>query len=225
MSVETDSHYDPLLARFGRHFEAGDVVFEQGSPAKQAHLLQTGKVRLVRQSGTHERTLRVANPGHLIGESALLQEGHYTSTAIAIGSCATLALDSATFEQVVASSPSVGIQLIRQLVVRVAEVEDQLDLYVAGSEPTRVVLGLLQLCQREAVMRAGIPQIALSPLELGARVGLDVGTVRRQVQQLRDNGYVRIVDEQLHVTNLDGLRELHRLLEMGDELRTRGAFG
>jgi DNA-binding transcriptional regulator LsrR (DeoR family) len=55
-------------------------------------------------------------------------------------------------------------------------------------------------------------------MELSARVGLDVDTVKRNVQQLRTSGYVRIEGEEIQIPDVEALRELRRLLEMKDEI-------
>jgi CRP/FNR family transcriptional regulator, cyclic AMP receptor protein len=59
----------------------------------------------------------------------------------------------------------------------------------------------------------------VSPLELSARVGLDVDAVKRAVQQLRDGGYLRIVDEKILVPDLEALRQLYQLLGMKEDVR------
>jgi hypothetical protein len=49
-------------------------------------------------------------------------------------------------------------------------------------------------------------------------VGLDVETVKRNVQQLRTNGYLKIDGERIVVPDIDTLRELRRLLDMKTEI-------
>jgi hypothetical protein len=54
-------------------------------------------------------------------------------------------------------------------------------------------------------------------------VGLDVDTVKRAVQQLRDGGYLRIVDELIVLPDLDALRRLYELLGTKEEVRGGGS--
>ena len=49
---------------------------------------------------------------------------------------------------------------------------------------------------------------------------LDVDTVKRVVQQLRDGGYLRILDERVIVPDLEALRRLYQLLGMKEEVRS-----
>jgi hypothetical protein len=56
-------------------------------------------------------------------------------------------------------------------------------------------------------------------MELSTRVGLDVDTVKRSVQQLREGQYIRVSDERLEVPDIDALRKLYGLLGLKDEIR------
>ena len=59
----------------------------------------------------------------------------------------------------------------------------------------------------------------MSPVELSTRVGLDVETVKRAVQRLRDQQYVRIQGERIEIVDVESLRRLYVLLGTKDELR------
>ena len=73
---------------------------------------------------------------------------------------------------------------------------------------------LLRLARRST----GSAEVAVSPVELSSRVGLDVDTVRRNVQRLREQEYVRIVGERVEIPDVEALRKLVQLLGTKDEL-------
>jgi CRP/FNR family cyclic AMP-dependent transcriptional regulator len=50
-------------------------------------------------------------------------------------------------------------------------------------------------------------------------VGLDVETIKRGVQKLRDGQYLRVLDEQVEVPDVDSLRRLFGLLGVKDEIQ------
>jgi CRP/FNR family cyclic AMP-dependent transcriptional regulator len=59
-------------------------------------------------------------------------------------------------------------------------------------------------------------------MELSTRVGLDVDTVKRAVQQLREGPVrARAPMERLEIPDLDALRRLFALLGVKDEIRGR----
>lgn len=216
-----------LISRYGRRFSAGTVLFRDGEPATEAFLLQDGRVRLLKQAGRMERSLRVVRPGDLFGESALLRGAARSSTAVALDDVVTLAFDHATFEQVLATSPEVAGRVLNQLIRRMRDAEDQIEILMLRDGQSKVVVALMKFAQQEQLANhaeglrdsGGQISLTLSPLELSAQVGLDVDTVKRIVAQLRESGHIRIQDERVEVPNLDSLRDLYSLLGIKDQLR------
>jgi CRP/FNR family transcriptional regulator, cyclic AMP receptor protein len=220
MPTSSDEPQDRLLARFGRNFAAGDVLFRDGDEAAEALLLQDGRVRLIKRVGAVERSLRVLRPGDLFGESALMPGSPRNSTAVALTDGVALALDQATFQQVLASHPPVGARVLHQLIRRLRDAEDQIEILLLRDARSKVVVALLKLGQQAAGARSGEggAELSVSPMDLSARVALDVDTVKRTVQELRDAGYLRVVDERVEIPDLDALRELYGLLGVKDQL-------
>lgn len=210
-----------LFGRFGRRFAAGEVIFEAGSPAVEAYLLQEGRVRLIKRVGASERSLRVVRPGDLFGEQALVPGVARTSTAVALVESSAIVLDPSTFEHLLAGNPAVGMRVLSQLIRRLREAEDQIEVLMLGDSQVKIAAALLQLCQEATRGPEPVTEpvtLAVSPMELSARVGLDVDTVKRNVQQLRTNGYLKIEGERIVVGDIDTLRELRRLLDMKSEI-------
>jgi CRP-like cAMP-binding protein len=221
MATSPDEQQDRLLARFGRRFASGDVLFRDGDDAAEAFLLQEGRVRLIKRVGAVERALRVLRPGDLFGESALVPGTPRNSTAVALSDGVALALDHATFQQVLASHPAVGGRVLHQLIRRLRDAEDQIEILLLRDSRAKVVVSLLKLGQQKAGNRPspdGSIRLNISPMELSARVALDVDTVKRTVQELREGGYLRVVDEKVEIPNLDAIRELYGLLGVKDQI-------
>lgn len=206
---------DPrLLEKFGRAFRAGDVLFREGDAGDEAFLLQEGRVRLLKRVRTVERSLMVLKPGDLFGESALVSGATRSSTAVALTDGVVLALAEATFRTLLQNNTAIAGRVLGQLVRRLRELEDQIESMMIRDTQSKVVAALLKL----AGGRSG-PLPPISPMDLSTRVGLDVDTVRRTVQHLRDGDYLRIADEKLEVPDVDSLRKLYGLLGVKDELR------
>lgn len=213
---------DRLLARYGRRFSSGTVVFREGEPSDVVFLLQSGRIRLFKQVGAIERSLRVVRPGDLFGELALIAGQRRQSTAVALDDSLALAFDHATFQQVAQTNPDVGLRVIEQVVRRLRDAEDQIEILMVRDHQSKVVVALMKLAQRElggTDAEAAQVTLQISPLELSAQVGLDVEVVKRVVGQLRETGYVRIQDERVELSSLETLRELYSLLSIKDQLR------
>jgi CRP-like cAMP-binding protein len=204
-----------LIGRYGRRFTAGEALFREGDPSQEAFLLQEGRVRLLKRVRMVERSLIVLKPGDLFGESALIDASPRNSTAVALTDGATLVLDRSTFRPLLEHYPSISIRLLEQLTRRVRDAEDQIEIMMVKDTQSKIVSALLKLVQRSA----GTAELAMSPVELSTRVGLDVETVKRAVQKLREQQYVRIVDERVEIPDVEALRRLYVLLGAKEELR------
>lgn len=207
--------YARLVGRYGRTFVAGETLFKEGDSANEAFLLQDGRVRLLKRVRMVERSLIVLKTGDLFGESALIDSAGRNSTAVALTDGAVLVLDRTTFRPLLEHYPSISIRLLEQLTRRVRDAEDQIEIMMVKDTQSKIVAALLKLVQRST----GAAELAISPVELSTRVGLDVESVKRGVQRLREQQYVRIVDERVEIPDVEALRRLYVLLGTKEELR------
>ncbi len=206
-----------LISRYGRRFVAGETLFREGEAASEAFLLQDGRVRLLKRVRVAERSLMVLRAGDLFGETALVEGGLRGSTAVALTEGVALALDRETFRQLIERHPAIATRVFEQLVLRLADAEDQIEIMMLKDNPSRVVGALLKLVvgQDDGPGMA----LAISPVELSCRVGLDVETVKRIVHKLREQQYIRIVGEHVEIPDVEALRRYYLLLGAKEDLR------
>jgi len=220
--LESETGGDRLHERFGRRFEVGDVLFREGEIGTEAFLLEEGRLRLIKRVRGVERSLMVLRPGDLFGESALLPGAERSSTAIALSAGVALALDHSTLQNLLEHNPAVAFRVIKQLVRRLRDAEDQIETTMLTDTQSKIVNALLKLSAqaRENQSANGAEAVFnISPMELSTRVGLDIDTVKRGIQQLRESQYVRVSDERLEIPDIEALRRLFGLLGLKDELR------
>jgi CRP-like cAMP-binding protein len=203
-----------LLGRYGRRFVAGDSLFQEGAPAHEAFLLQEGRIRLLKRVAMTDRSIAVLKPGDLFGEGALLDGATYGATAVALTEGTVLALDRATFRALLSHHPQVATRVVDQLVARLRDAEDQLEIMMLRSVQSKVTSALLKLAGRAT----GTAEINVSPVDLSTRVGLDVEAVKRTVGRLREQQYIRIHGERIEIPDVEALRRLYTLLGTKDEL-------
>jgi CRP-like cAMP-binding protein len=157
----------------------------------------------------------VLRPGDVFGEGALIDGSLRSSTAVAVSDGIALVLDFAALRAVVERFPQLSERILLQLVRRVRDGEDQIDILMLRDAPSKVVSALLKMVGA----RVGPVELTVSPVDLSSRVGLDVETVKRTVQRLRDQQYLRIVGERVEIPDAEALRRLFALLGAKDEVR------
>lgn len=209
---------DRLLEHFGRRYANGEFLYREGDPSREVFMLQEGRVRVVKRVRNVERSIQILRPGDLFGEGALVPASPRTASAMALSDVLVLALDPETFGQLLQGSSQVALRLVQQLVRRLRDAEEQVENLMIRDPLSRVVNVLLHLAA-ETGRSAGSANITVSPLELSARSGLDVDTVKRSVITLREGQYIRIVEERVAIDDLDALRRLFSILGMKEGLR------
>ena len=99
-----------------RTYEPGAIIFRQGDASSgEAYLVHEGTVDVRRQVDGEERTLRRLRHGDLLGEVALFRDAAHSATAVAADHVTLLVISDDQLEQMVRTSPSLALALIRQL--------------------------------------------------------------------------------------------------------------
>jgi CRP-like cAMP-binding protein len=226
---ENDVASRVLVEQYGRPFVQGEILYREGDAATHAFLLYDGRVRLLKRVRMVERSLSVLRGGDLFGEGALLDGATRQSTAIALSDGIVLHLDHKALRAIVEKFPVISERILTQLVKRLRDAEDQIEVLMLRDTQSKVVSALLKMARGRAGASAGgggggegrddAAELTMSPVDLSSRVGLDVDTVKRAVQRLRDQQYVRIVGERVEIPDVDALRRLYALLGSKEELR------
>jgi CRP/FNR family transcriptional regulator, cyclic AMP receptor protein len=217
LDEQLDAATRTLVTQWGRRVSQGEILFREGEPAAQAFLLQEGRVRLLKRVRLVERSLSVLRQGDLFGEGALLERGMRSSTAVALSEGLVIALDRPALRQILEKFPDLAERILNQLVQRLRDAEDQIEVLMLRDTQSKVVSALLKMSRVRAAEESA--ELTISPVELSSRVGLDIETVKRAVQRLRDQQYLRINGERVEIPDVEALRRLYSLLGSKEELR------
>src|ERR1019366_5908346 len=136
---------------------------------------------------------------------ALMEGEAHGTSAIAVNDGVLLALDRATFRALLEKHPLVGVRVVDQLVRRLRDAEDQIEIMMLRGVQSKVTSALLKLAGRAT----GAAELNISPVELSTRVGLDVEAVKHTVSRLRERQYIRVVGERIEIPDVDALRRLY----------------
>jgi CRP-like cAMP-binding protein len=157
----------------------------------------------------------VLRAGDLFGEAALVEGALRSSTAIALTDGTALVLDRTALRHVVEQFPALSERILALLVRRLQDAEDQIEVLMHRDTQSKVISALLKMAKGAS----GPAELSMSPVELSSRVGLDVEVVKRTVQRLREQQYLRISGERIEIPDVEALRKLYGLLGSKEDLR------
>jgi CRP/FNR family cyclic AMP-dependent transcriptional regulator len=206
-----------LFERFGRSYSGGEMVFVEEDEAQEVFMVVQGRVRLTKKIRLVERDIVVLKTGDIFGENALLPESRHPCSAVALGECQVLALKAGDFEDLMRGQPDVAIKFIGQLVRRLQSAEERIENMMLRDGQSKIVNTLIKLAQNTP-KADGRVLLNVSPIELSSRIGMDVDSVKNGILMLRQNKFLRIVDEKIEIFDLEALRKSYRLMGMKEEL-------
>lgn len=72
------------MTREKLEYNAGDVIFQEGYPADNAYIIQTGKVEIYQTKDGQEQIIATLGPGEMFGEYGVLDDHPRTASARAV---------------------------------------------------------------------------------------------------------------------------------------------
>lgn len=213
---------DPLFARFGREFRAGEVLFHEGEPGDVMYVVQSGEVRITKRVGHDERTLAVLGPGEFVGEMAILNGKPRTATAAVTKDTKCLVITAKTLESMVAKNAEIAMRLIKKLSKRLDAADALVEILMHRDPKMRVILGLSRIAGFGEPTSDGV-RVSTTAATLARDVGVEVATAEEVLSRLRRLRLVtEAADGSLVVADVGRLNDFLEFLDGPQRLRGDG---
>lgn len=109
-----------------RELAEGELLVEEGTPGGALYIIVEGTFDVTKRSGESEVLLSVCGPGEVIGELSVLSDTPRTASVRATRPGTVLEIGQETFRQLLASSPSAAMDVIRTVAARLQNTESML---------------------------------------------------------------------------------------------------
>jgi CRP/FNR family transcriptional regulator, cyclic AMP receptor protein len=106
-------------AELERAYEDGQLICREGELSEEMFVIQSGKVRIVKDRGGIEVQLAVLEKGDFFGEMSLLEGLPRDASAIAVGATQVLVMSSGALLVRLRRDPTFAFELLRRLSGRV----------------------------------------------------------------------------------------------------------
>jgi CRP-like cAMP-binding protein len=175
---------DPLFARFGREFRAGEVLFREGESGEEMFVIQSGVVRITKNVRGEERPLATLGRGEFIGEMAILNEKPRTATATVVEDAKLLVIAAKTLETMIAKNSEIALRLIKKLARRLDSADELVQILLNPDPEARVMLGLKRHAEAFGEETETGIKVHVSAGELASEVSTDVEQVHDVLTRL-----------------------------------------
>jgi len=209
---------DQLFARFGKSCPTGTVLFREGDEGTTMYVLQSGRVRISKESKDSSKTLAVLGPGEFFGEMAILNRKPRTATAEVVEAARLLVLDAKTFEAMVLSNVEIAVRLIKKLARRLDNADTLIEILMHRDPKARVILGLSREAEQGGIEQDdGSVLVPLSRQDLAAQVGLTPDEIADVLSRLTRLRMVQETPEGFVIEDVLRLSEFLEFLEMREK--------
>ena len=138
------------------HFDAGDVIFQQGDAGHALYLIETGKVRIfVQNEEGQELSVNVCGAGEVFGEMSVIDELPRSASAAAMEPTVLLRLTRERFREHLRRTPQLALAFMKALTGLLRRSTRELDSVTLATVPTRLARKLIELADRHGQPEPG----------------------------------------------------------------------
>ena len=200
--------------RVARVCPVGTVLFRDGAEGNTMFVVQSGRVRLLKERNGVEKVVTELGAGEFFGEMAILNGKPRTATAVCVEDSRLIEIDAKTFADMITHSPEVAIRLVQRLATRLDQANALLDVLVQRDRTTRIVLGLASIAEYEGRDAPdGSIAIAGDAAGIAARLGLTEEEAAGAFRRLHRLQLVEETPDGLEIPNVVLLHEFLAYLE------------
>lgn len=117
------------MARLGKKYAKGEVIFRQGETGNCMYVIQKGEVEAVAESNGREVRLRTMGPNEFFGEMALFEKALRTATIRATKPTRVLTIDKKNFLGGIHEDPSLAFRIVQTMSHRIRDLTERLAKY------------------------------------------------------------------------------------------------
>ncbi len=117
------------MARLGKKYTKGDVIFRQGETGDCMYVIQKGEVEAIAEADGREVRLRTMGKNEFFGEMALFEKETRTATIRATKPTRVLTIDKKNFLGGIHEDPSLAFRIVQTMSHRIRDLTERLAKY------------------------------------------------------------------------------------------------
>jgi CRP/FNR family transcriptional regulator len=184
------------------------AVFSSGTPANHVYFLDSGLVKIEKLADANkEILLNVVSAGEIFGESALLGEGAFTTSAKVLESGVAYSIPTDVFQRFCERKPDVWRLLVQHFLRRKDDLERKIEHLCHSDVRQRLIFYLEELARMNPHHDPTGSVIHISQNELASLVGATRETTSTTLNTLARQGLIALGHRLVMIPSLETLRE------------------
>jgi CRP-like cAMP-binding protein len=199
--------------RVFEQYQAGEVIFEEGTPSRGLFCLNYGKVKIVRSGlGDNDPIIALKKPVEFMGMKALFLEKNHSSSAIALEPCGICIIPRDGFLEIVKNNNDLSLKVV-QLLSKELEAADKRMINLTQKHLRgRLADALLLLLDHFGTMDDEKTLAAqLKRADLAALANMTPANAIRILSEFTKEHILEVDRRNIKLLNLDKLKEISAL--------------
>lgn len=138
-----------VFEKYGKKFKEGEIIFNEGEPAREMFIIKKGKVKIFKKIGDIEKTLAILSDGEFFGEMALIENKPRSASALALTDCELISITGDMLDTMMKRNPEIGIKMVKKLSERLRETNTQIETLIIKDKEMKIVYTLLKECDEK----------------------------------------------------------------------------
>ncbi len=190
-----------------KKFARGETVFVEGDRAVGFYVVRKGRIKIYKVSSEgKEHILHIFGGGHPFGEVPVFTGRRFPASAQAIASSELLFLPRRAFVDLIAAQPSLALNMLAVLSMRLHEFTLQIENLSLKEVPGRLASYLMYLASEQDNPRH--VELKISKGQLASVLGTVPETLSRIFARLSDSGLISVRGRAIELIDADSLRRI-----------------
>ena len=153
-----------------RHFPEGTLIFSEGDPSREAYVLRSGRVEVIKATPRGPLRLAVLGPGDVLGEMGLLDDRLRSASARTLEEVEADAVSADEFTDLLTTKPSQSMEILHSLFERLRSANQRLS-EVTANPATLAPIPRVRIAPLTPETATALPADGLAVLRFPFRVG------------------------------------------------------
>lgn len=190
-----------------RNYRRGESIFMEGDEADGFYVVADGQVKIFKTSlEGKEQILHIYGPGNPFGEVPVFSGSRFPANAQALVKSHILFLPRAAFVRLIAANPSLSMNMLGELSMRLREFTVQIENLSLKEVPSRLASYLIVLAGEQD--RSDRVTLTISKGQLASLLGTIPETLSRIFAKMSAQRLIRVEGRDIHLLDPPGLEDL-----------------
>lgn len=163
---------EKVFEKYGKRFKKGEIIFQEGEPAKEMFIIKNGKVKIFKKIGDIEKTLTILSDGEFFGEMSIVENKPRSASAQALTDCELISITGDMLDAMMKRNPEISIKMIKKLSERLRETNMQIEALIIKDKEMKIVYTFLKECDEKGEPVSGGIKIPISIEKLVSLTGI-----------------------------------------------------